>query len=77
MCICLLSMYVCLCMYCVEWVYMNACFCVCTFVHVLSLVSFTHMVSLAESEGNGFVQGNDWGFKKFMRRGQCEDCTAR
>ena len=52
-------------------------FCVCTFVHVLSLVSFTHMVSLAESEGNGFVQGNDWGFKKFMRRGQCEDCTAR
>ena len=36
--------------------------------------SSTHMgLACRESEGNGFVQGNDWGFKKFIRRGQCDD----
>ena len=67
-CIYLLCMYVCLCVYlcrvCIHE-------CVCTFVHVLSLVSSTHMdLSCRES---WLVQGHDWGFKKFIRRGQCDD----
>ena len=48
--------------------------CVCTFVHVLSLVSSTHMgLTCRELEDNRFVQGNDWGFKKFIRRGQSDN----
>ena len=67
-CIYLLCMYVCLCVYlcrvCIHE-------CVCTFVHVLSLVSSTHMdLSCRESWR---VQGHDWEFKKFIRRGQCDD----
>ena len=67
MCICLLSICTCVCAcICVH--------CVCTCVHLYMCYHWflpLTWVSLAESEGN--VQGDDWGFKKFIRRGQCDD----
>ena len=52
---------------CVECVYMNVC------VHLSMCFFHSHGSRLQRVRGQWLVLGNDWGFKKSIRRGQCDD----
>ena len=43
--------------------------CACVITHFFH----SHGSRLQRVRGQWLVQGNDWGFKKFIRRGQCDD----